>query len=197
MLLTIDLETGGLDERCSVLTVGIIFSPETADEPPETEHYFLVRPNQENGRSLYCVEPEALQINRIDLIEHDNDPSVLSYRALGTDLYTLLKRYRADSSEPLKVLGKNTYFDLTRIWDQCMSRKTWESFCSYRIIDINSLGHLLQSTGLIPASVGMSLEELAAHYGVWTGQVHNALDDARTTLGIYRAMQATLQDFNR
>jgi hypothetical protein len=181
MYISIDTETGGLGRETSLLSLGIVIADENFNIQYEEEVLFKPK----DGK--YIIEPAALAINKINLVELDKNG--IDLKIAGSGLYKILNNFSSGGKDKLVPVGKNTLGDLARIWDNLLSRGTWETFCSYRIVDISSVCQFLKDTMIIPTDVGGSLDSLREYFRVINvGTSHAALDDARDTLVVYKQM---------
>ena len=179
MYLFVDTETGGIGLDKSLLTVGFL----VVDDDLEIKYNLLYKVKPKDG--VYNITAEALSINKINLIEHDKE--AITYEEAGSQLYEMLSAWGNDGKNKLIVVGKNVSFDLQQIWDKLLRRKSWEHFCSYRVIDITSIQMVLISLGQITPTVG-SLADLCQHYHIPVVDSHTADGDCLLTLECYKAM---------
>lgn len=178
MYLFLDCETGGLDPDTSLLTLGMIVTDKQFTILDSKE--WLLKPDD----GIYKVTGQALQVNKIDLANHDKD--AVFYKQAKTEVYNFLKKWFDNcgwycNEGPLIPVGKNIYFDLLRIWDNLVSRPTWETFVSYQPLELNGVVRYLQLTGKIPSLAKTSLGDLCNHFNIsvpptW---LHNAVGDCR------------------
>lgn len=176
MYLSVDTELGGLDLDASLLSMALVVYDEEGQEV-DMLHLFL-KPND----GIFHVCGEALSINKLDIVKLASIGK--TYKEAGGIVYEFLSKYSSFGSDRLKVVGKQVRGDLNHIWDKVISRKTWENFCSYRLIDITALAESLIIVGKIPANRG-SLESLAEHFGMKNAGAHDALNDARLTFVLF------------
>lgn len=176
MYLFLDTECGGLDPDTSLLTLGMIVTDNKFTILDSKE--WLLKPDD----GVYKANGQALQINKIDLAIHDRD--AITYKQAKTELYEFLNKWHSTNGViPKKIIpvGKNVYFDLIRIWDNLISRPTWETFVSYQPLEINGVVRYLQLTGKIPELEKTGLSDLCNHFNIsvpatW---LHNAVGDCR------------------
>lgn len=178
--LSIDTETFGLGLESTLLTTSYII----ADENFKVDFSFVVRLKPNDG--IYHGTPYSLDINKIDLVEHDKVAT--SYREAGTILYNLLNSASDKGKNKLIVIGKNVHFDLTHIWDKLIGRATWETFCSYQLLDLTSVWKFLEITGKVPVLPSTSLGSLCDFLSVDKGTSHDAYSDALATLNCMKKL---------
>lgn len=175
-LLVIDTETGGIDpDRHSLLSIAAVV---WADGRIESEIQILV------GEADVTVTARALEINRIDLVEHVRG-AVPPAEALSRLLEFVAEHFRLEleSGEQVVLVGHNVAFDVGFLRRLCrLAGSDFPSQFSHRMLDTASVLRFLSMTGLVPASVVASTEAFA-HFGVRVPPElrHTALGDARAT----------------
>ncbi len=179
LYIAIDTETGGLDIETTLLTAAFIVFDE--DFKQQGTLYLCVKPDD----GIYRVTAQGLAVNGINIVKHD--AVATSMKEAGTTLYKFLQHMTSDGYDKLIPVGKNTYFDLLRVW-QIVSRPTWEHFCSYQIIDINSAWRMLEITGKVSKLPKTSLTDLCNYLGVEITTLHDAACDAWATLECFKKM---------
>lgn len=182
--LSIDTETGGLTKETSLLTAAFVLY----DKNLEELDYLNLELIPDDG--IYRATPEALNINKINLTELAKN--ALRYQQGGSVLYKWLF-HKAISPKKIVPVGKNIYFDLEKIWDNLLSRKSWESLVSYRTLDVTSVMEYKRIMGELPDTVEGSLQSLLNYLGYKDEVPHTALGDARLTMLALRGLLDTKQ----
>lgn len=177
--LAIDNETGGLGE-VSLLTS--YFAVLDSDLRIMDELYLYLKP--EDG--IYRIEPQALEINKINLVEHDKIAETRS--TAGNKLFRFLKQYSQDGANKLIPLGHNVTFDVIGIHNELLNRATFEKFTSYRKLDTAVIAQFLKLSGKIPNEVSGSLGSLATFFGIENNNAHDAKADVLVTIEIIKSM---------
>lgn len=186
MFLFIDNETGGIGLETSLLTSCLVLTDDKFNLIDELN--LALAP--ENG--IYNVTAQGLTVNRINIVEHDKE--AICYGKAGAKVHDLLRKYSKQGSEKLIPAGHGIYFDLTHIWDKIYSRKNWEQWCSYRVMDTSSIGRMLLTVGRIPATLTGSLEGYAQHFGLLDGkQLHTARADTLLTIEVAKKFMEMLK----
>ena len=180
MFLSLDCEMGGLGLHTSLLTVGMVFADENF-EPISSHHIELV---PDDG--IYHVEAGGMQVNQINLV--DLAKNAMTYKEAGTEIYNLLKMMSNEGAEKLILIGKNVHGDMAQIYDKLITKRTWDQFVSYRVLDISAIHQLYRLKGIYPETITGSLESICEYYGISTNGVHNALRDAEMTLECLKRM---------
>lgn len=157
LYLPFDTETGGLTPESSLLTAH--FAVCDKDFNVIDELGLAMKPND----GQYNVSCEALEINKIDLIAHDKVAK--TYSEAGQDLRNFLWKYSKNGQIKLVPVGKNVGFDVIKVTDNLLGRKTWNQFVSYRLYDITGMVMMMKRTGRLAQDAPDSLEGLAKFIG--------------------------------
>lgn len=183
LYMPLDNETGGLHEDVCLLSTYLEVVDEQFNVIDSLELY--VKPN--NG--VYRVEAQGLDINKINLIEHDK--VAITYSEAGQKLFKFLQKNSQDGKIKLIPLGKNVQFDVNGLQKHLLSKPNMEKFVSYRHIDITGLAMGLQIVGKIPEGMSLSLTSLANYFGVYgevSGNAHEAKYDTQVTVLMYKKL---------
>jgi len=161
------------------------------------------------------IDPKAMEVNGIDLKEHNNHPDTVT---LGT-AYKRFKKFLSDTKEAygMKPEDKFTWagwsvgFDINMIeamlnkWEKPME---WppEDGCLiptnflWAPLDVKSLAMSAQDLGILPEFEAfvvagrsqLNLGRLAQHYGLNTDNLHSARKDVELTISILNKLMADL-----
>jgi len=179
-----DVETGGIDpEKVSLLTAYFA----VLDENFETTHELSLTIKQD----MYSVTAEALGINNINLVTHHNDPVSLDQREAGTKLFEFLRRVSDEGASKLIPIGHNVSFDIGFITlgaGKLLTKKSWNQFVSYRLLDTGVIAQFLKAKGSMPEEISGSLGSLQKHFDVPADVAHTADGDVRMTVNVLVAM---------
>lgn len=161
-LLFIDTETGGLIDDVSILQISL-FACRFGKKKIHTvdELTFYCRPDN----SVYKVDPDALEVNQIDLLFHKKN----SYTYLESEKLILdfLKKINEGETSKPTLAGQGILYDLDHLSNQkIISKETWRRYTDVRTLDLLSIGRFLQFSGLIPETQSLSLSKIATHLGV-------------------------------
>lgn len=178
--LSIDTETGGIGLDKSLLSIGLVLAD--VNLKPICTSHFMCKPND----GVYHTDAQGLEINGINLVEHNKIAS--TYKKIGTSLYSILEAWSDNGKDKLIVVGKQVYGDLLQVWDKIIGRTTWETFVSYRHLDVTSVFMFMRMLGVYPLNMNGSLSELLEYHKIPPGTLHDALSDARQTLLLLEAM---------
>lgn len=183
--LFLDTETGGLGLDKSLLTLYM----EVTDEKFNSVGFFdlLLKPDDE----VYRVTGGGMSVNGINLAEHDKNPSTITYKKAGQELYLFLKWQKEEGSHLIPV-GHGVDGDIRHIQDKLVSRSTWESFCSHRYLDTSSICKYLQLCGKLDENLSGSLESLKDHLGL-KEKSHTADGDVRVVKEVLKYFKRLLK----
>ena len=180
MILWIDTETGGLDEKINpVLTLGFAI---TDDE------YNIIYKNElkvKNKHNLKC-EDGALNVNRINLINHDKvakDPAEVALLFNRT----IKKHFRGTPT----IAGHNINFDLKFIKE--MYIREGLEFKSSRYLDTLQLFRFFENWGLIKPE-SSKMDSLIKYFKIKSlGKKHSALVDVINNIKIVKILKNLTQ----
>lgn len=187
MYLFFDCETGGLDEHHSLLTLAAVvtdknFDPLFGGNIADTLYLEIRHP-------LYVVTPEAITINKIDLVTHSARGLKIADAQARFESW-LESAHRSAGVEKLTPAGHNVPFDLKFVWEQLMLKDVWHRYCSYHTLDTVPLAAFFNSAGLISSSLG--LVALCEHFSIPHQEAHNAMADTLATIAVAKRFVALL-----
>lgn len=187
MYLFFDCETGGLTADYSLLTLAAVvadkdFNPMRGGNNADTLSLEIRHPT-------YVVSPEALTVNKIDLIHHS--ACGLKLEQAQEKFESFLAQAKQMCGDKLIPAGHNLPFDLKFVWAQLMPEEKWRQYCHYHFVDTMVVARFFKAVGVIDG--GCSLVDLRDLFHVNTGTAHNAMADTQATLAIARALTAMTQ----
>lgn len=181
LYLPMDNETGGLAEDVSLLSTYLEVVDEKFNVVDSLELY--VKPND----GVYRVEAEGLDVNKINLIQHDK--VAITYSEAGQLLRNFLVKNSQDGKIKLIPVGKNVQFDVNGLQKHLLGKKTMDKYVSYRLIDITGIAMGLQIKGKLPPDLGLSLGSLVQYFGiVLAGNAHEAKYDTQVTMLVWKKL---------
>jgi len=177
--LAVDNETGGF-EGTSLLQTYLAVLDQDLNITATCE--MDVKPD--NG--IYQVEAGGLEVNKINLIEHDK--TALTYSAAGAVLRQFLLAQSLGGKIKLIPLGHGVTGDMIGL-RVLLNRKTIEEYTSYRKLDTAVIAQYLKFMNKIPDELSGSLESLCAHFGIVVdADAHTAKGDVARTIEVMRRM---------
>lgn len=165
-----DTETGGIDDKCSLLTAFFQVYDETYK--PLESLSLKVRPEDD----LYIVSAGGLAVNGIDLIEHHK--TAYRYKEASKLLYDFLERVTEGGNTKLYSIGLGLDYDIEVVAKHLLSRATLSKYLSVKKLDILNIAVLMKMLGMLPKDLSHSLISLASHYKItWPKPAHDAEGD--------------------
>jgi DNA polymerase III alpha subunit (gram-positive type) len=174
----LDLETGGIGHDKSLLTAYLAILDENMNVVEELD--LKIKPNDD----IYVLTAEALDINKIDIISHDK--IAVSEKIAAQQVYNFLNATTNDGKNKLTPLGHNVQFDIQFLCNKTISKKSWDKFCTYRVLDTGVVAQFLIAQEVLP-HMNASLGTLAQHYGI-TFEAHTAKGDTLATVAVMKRM---------
>jgi len=175
-ILFIDTETGGLDaKKHSLLTIALAVYEDgkvIADQDHIVKH------------EDYIITPKALEVNNINLIEHDN--IAIDSKVIVQEIIKFMDD-NFGNTKPV-IAGHNIEFDngfLVKLFDD--ENETWSNHASHRKLDTCSLINYLIITGKIDLK-SASLEASINYFRIKTEARHTAKDDVRATIKLFECI---------
>jgi hypothetical protein len=183
----LDCETGGLTQESSLLTV--FFGIYDENLVLVDELYLYVKPDD----GVYRVTAKALEINRINLVEHDR--IAIPYKEAKTVLYQFLQRSYQDTL--LIPVGHGVTGDIDWVHRHISNKGSWEGFVSYRKLDTSNVVQFLRAAGIFPDDVSGSMESLVKYFGLPSiGDLHDAKVDTLQTVSVLKRLLALIKPIN-
>lgn len=171
-----DCETTGLDDLCNLLTVCFIILDKNLNEIDKLN----ISLKQKNG---YLIYPEALAINKIDLIKHHNSSTdietshknLINFLNLNKTLYNLIP------------IGHNVRYDIKFIKNSgLLNEVEYNKYISFNSIDTITIAQFLKLSGKLPEKQSISLTSLCTYLNLNTNfdktLEHSAEYDTKMTI---------------
>lgn len=188
LFMPMDCESGGLSDEVSLLSAYFEIVDKDWNVVDTLDLY--IKPND----GLYKVEAGGLEVNKINLVEHDK--KAITYSEAGQLLFRFLNINSNQGKIKIVPLGKNVSGDVRWVNKHLLNKGNWERFCSYRTMDISPFARALQIQGKIPPDVGLSLFSLRDFLetkGLMPeieGNPHEAKYDTKLTVDVFRGLLA-------
>lgn len=182
-----DTETGGIRKEMSLLTLyGHIL-----DDNLNILDTIDLKIKPDDG--VYHVNAQGLEINRINIVEHDRIAKPLS------EVKTRFKNYICGWSlnQKLTPIGHNVRFDVKFVKTHLL--EDWDRYFDRRHIDTASVGKFLALSGIVPKLKTYSLSEMAQALMIEVNEDsrHEARFDADLTLNVLRNMTQLIKGRNK
>lgn len=187
--LILDTETGGLiPNKHSLLEVCLMAWDSDDNEPSDYNRFYIKHRD-------YCVSPEALRINGLNLLTVDNQ-GIDPYEA--SELIINFIRNNFDGKDKFMILGKNPSFDRSFLSYHLYKHgnHSIHEIIPYRSVDITSLAAMMVELGKYPHDRSMSLSSVASYYNLSNDlNAHNAYDDCLMSIRVYKHILKQLKEF--
>jgi DNA polymerase III alpha subunit (gram-positive type) len=178
--LAFDCESGGVTTDMSLLTVYFQVLDDKFNVLDELA--LAVKPN--DGK--YLVNAEAMQVNKINLIDHDR--VAITYSKAGQELRNFLLKNSLLRKSKLIPIGKNVDFDISFVTTHLLGKNTWNEFVSYRVLEVTTIALVEQMKGTLPPG-SISLSALVEHFNIKVdGKLHEADYDTKATVAVMRKL---------
>jgi DNA polymerase III alpha subunit (gram-positive type) len=182
-----DTETGGIRKEMSLLTLyGHIL-----DDNLNILDTIDLKIKPDDG--VYHVNAQGLEINKINIVEHDRIAKPLS------EVKTRFKNYICGWSlnQKLTPIGHNVRFDVKFVKTHLL--EDWDRYFDRRHIDTASVGKFLALSGIVPKLKTYSLSEMAQALMIDVNEDsrHEAKFDADLTLNVLRNMTQLIKGSNK
>ncbi len=180
-----DCETGGFIDESSLLTVTFI----VLDNNLCVLDTLDIALKSNRG---YHVYPEALTVNKIDLIKHH--ATAIDLFTARTKLFSFLDAYKHMFT--LIPIGHNIQFDIRFIKNNgLMTGDEYSRYISPNAIDTISIAQFMKVSGKLPLRQSISLSNLCTYYNLGDDNVlqHTANYDTHMTIKLLRKFRNELQ----
>ena len=157
-LLGIDCETTGLHSESQLLTLYMNVVDSNSFTVIDSIN-LLLKPDPVEGRVIWSVQTEAMQVNKINLTTHEK--KAITYKAAKPLVYNWLSQYNH-----LTPFGNCVSGDIEKITKYIISEGSWHSFVDRRVIELTSIGKTLQLLGKIPETQSLSLSNISKFLGM-------------------------------
>jgi DNA polymerase III epsilon subunit-like protein len=177
-----DLETTDEHPHCSDILTGY-FAFLNQDFQKIDELQIKCKPND---NQTYRVNPNALEVNKIDLIRHHKE--ALPYSVVSKNLETKLELHTnyADPASALIYIGHNCGFD--KFFIKTLLIPKWDYYVKRKGLDTALIATFLQEKGTIPKNLNTSLKDLAEFFGISNENAHTSHGDVLMTIEIVKKM---------
>jgi DNA polymerase-3 subunit epsilon len=189
MYIAIDTETTGINSDCQVLTAYFIVLDSDLNE--------IANLDLKIRYPYYKIYTKALEVNKIDLLEHDRQAVDLPKAK------SLLAQFLTSHKPQFRYipLGHNIKFDLTMLKNSgLLSDESYDSF-SPNALDTIVIGQFLKTCKIIPNKQSLSLTNLCNYLNIkmegsisTSVQFHTAEYDIRMTIELLKHFRRLLEN---
>ena len=192
MYLAFDVETTGLYENCNVLTAYFIILDENLNV---IDHLDL-----KIKYPFYIVYTKALEINKINLLDHDNNNNTIYKEFASLKLNHFLEKNKTDIK--YKIMGHNVQFDLKMlISNNILTKDSIDVYFDLSLqLDTLNYAKELKNKKKIPKNQSLSLSKLCYFYNLNLNDenkedFHNAEFDIKLTILLYKKLKEIDEDY--
>lgn len=178
--LAFDTETTGLDKnKCNILTAHFIILDKNLN--------IIDSLDLKIKHQIYTVYAKALEINKINIVEHNNNKDSLYINDASRKLKQFLLKNKGKNR--YIPLGHNIQFDIdfvksTNLIDDAF----YSEHVSFNAMDTITIGLFLKSCGLLPESQSLALTSICKYLNIEsdTAFAHNAEYDIKMTISLFK-----------
>jgi len=178
-----DTETGSLSPKDGdLLTIFCCIVDENFKILEELD--LKVKPD---GGRLPIANAGALNVNGINLKEHIEDPSTLTYSEARTKIVTMLNKYlkKKGRYSNIRPLAYNADFDIGFVQEYLLKHEEWNSLINYNKVDPKVIVNFLKDAEWLPPDLG-TLISAVKHFNIPMGTAHTAKADTLATIELYK-----------
>jgi len=179
-----DCETGGTNPKTSLLTLyGMVLNSDL-----EVQDTISLKVKPDNG--VYHVTARAMEINKIDLVKHNNEAMPIHEAA---KIFENFAAKQALANDLMVPAGHNLSMDIRFCKKYFLRARnadgdSWNRFFTHRRLDTATLAHGLILAKKLPGDLECSLGSLATHFGLDYSGAHDAEFDAKLTLEVLKLL---------
>jgi oligoribonuclease (3'-5' exoribonuclease) len=180
-----DCETFGLDPLKNPLATVYMSLYDENDRFIE-DLELRVKPDSMEGLT---VQQETEKIHGINWEKHIRDPGTITYSEANKIIVSFLEKHKIPrAKKSFKPAGQNVAFDLNYLRNTIFTPEGWDKLVHYRYIDTLVVLNYLQDINLVPKDLG-NLSSLVEFFGLKTGEFHDAKNDVKMTVEVYKKMK--------
>ena len=184
MYLAFDVETTGLYDNCNVLTGYFIILDSNFNEIDYLDLKIKY--------PFYIIYPKALEVNQINILEHDKDKNTIYKELAIIKLNHFLEKNKTNIK--YKIMGHNVQFDLNMLINNNILTKEYIDIYLdlSKYIDTLILARELKLKKIIPKNQSLSLSKLCYYYDLYNeleNKFHNAEYDIKLTILLYKKLK--------
>jgi len=189
-ILAYDTETGGLDETVHSLLTGYfaVIDPKTFEMIDELD----IKVKPDDGK--YNVTPKAMEINGINLEEHDK--VAMTYTEANKVLMAFLVKNKIPRKRNHFIsLGQNVAFDIRFLNATILSKEDFKKAGIFHgTLDTKNIADFLKIVGIFPEGLSTSLGNLIDHMNLPKRKAHEAKDDVLMTVDLFKGLVDLFKD---
>lgn len=142
--------------------------------------------------SKIIYDSGAAEVTGINLSEHLKDPNTITYSEGKAKILALFEKNKIPKKRRhYRLSGQNVDFDKNFLISRIMDIEEWEKYVHHNTLDTLRICTFLQDIGFIPSDLG-NLASLVEYFGIPMGKAHNAKEDTKMAVEVYKAMKKML-----
>lgn len=185
--LVIDTETSGLDPvNYDLLTLYMAVVDFFEDYGGDVPYKYVINTKKSLSLNLrpawgqdYRVDPEAMAINKIDLVAHDKIAMPVAVAAMTVEHF--LKSVRNSEDDKIDVIGWNPTYDTGFLFHNMPNT---QKYFGHSNIDIKSLALVYRDIEKPILTPKANLSGFARHFGFDPSKAHNAEEDCKLAISV-------------
>lgn len=178
--IALDVEAGGVVPEVSILTAYFAVLDDKFALVDELS--LAIKPDDH----VYHVTAEALEVNGINLIEHEKIATTAG--AAGGKLREFLIKSSNLGAIKLIPIGHGVAGDLNKVYEEVLNKKEAQKYISWRVLDTGVIAQFLRTCGKLPESVTAGLDSLVEYFGIERRKAHDAKNDTLMTVDVLKAL---------
>jgi hypothetical protein len=137
-------------------------------------------------------DPKAREVTGIDLETHWNQSTIITYTEAKEVIFKFLDKHKISGKRrSYRPLGQNLDFDRNFICSKIMDIEEWEKVIHYNTLDTLRIVTFLQDCGILATDIG-NLSSLVEYFGLPLGEAHNAKEDVKMTVLVYKSLKSLI-----
>jgi DNA polymerase III alpha subunit (gram-positive type) len=133
---------------------------------------------------------EALKVTGMNLGEHLKDPETITYTEGRARILEFLNKHKIQGKKcHFRPHGQNVAFDVNFIKFQLLEESEYKKLIHHTCRDTFFFAELLKEMGFLPDDMSTNLGALAEFFGIPPAAYHNAKEDIKVTIAVYKAMK--------
>ena len=186
-----DTETTGVNSKihCPLTAFFAVCDPKTLNIIDEL--YVQMKPRD---ISKVMVEKEAMEVNKIDLKSHIEDPNTIFFEDAKMVLEEFFLKHKIQGKKKsLMPCGHNIKFDIDMLNEWVIPQEEWEKHVHYRTLDTSGICNFLKDVDIFPDDLG-NLTSIVEYLGIPVSDAHTVKGDVGMNIEMYRRIIAMMKD---
>lgn len=178
--LAMDIESGGITSHFSLLSVYFAVLDDEFNILDDLD--LKIKPDD----GVYILSAGGMAVNKIDIVEHDK--TAICEKEAATKIYDFVKKHSDNGKTKLIPLGHNVSFDIGFIVNKTLSKKSWDQFVGYRVLDTGGMAMILITAKKLPKDFKAGLGHMAEYFKAPAFEAHTAKGDVEATIFVAKKL---------